>query len=285
MADITDVFNALVSKSAQVLYPQGTGSPSSVGVPAIVYAGWPTASTLDDDLLKLSKGLAAGKVHVSVFASDIERNTTRYLRNWQTAIEAVQTLTAVILGQTITIGGTVATPQNVMAMVNRLPYVYPVQAGNTLSSIATGLAALIPGASSVGPVITVPSNAMLTAARVGAAGTSVMEIRRQERIMMLTVWADSPAHRDAVAQALDIALEDTAFLTMPDQTAARLLYRASHIIDDKQKARLYRRDLLYSVEYATTLVENDMQITQTQLGVSAAVAGVEPYTPVATIFD
>lgn len=285
MADITDVSNALVSKSAQVLYPQGTSAPSSAGVPAMVYAGWPIAATLDEDLLALSKGLSTGKVHVSVFTSDIERNTTRYLRDWKTAIEPVQTLTAAISGQAITIGGTVATPQNVMAMVDRLPYVYPVQAGNTLTSIATGLAALIPGASSVGPVVTVPDSSMLTAARVGAAGTSVMEIRRQERIMMISIWADSPSHRDAVAKALDIALADTAFLAMPDHTAARLLYRASHIIDDKQKVRLYRRDLLYSVEYATTLVENDMQITQTQLDVSAAVAGVEPYTPVATIFD
>jgi len=278
MADISDVSAALVSLIAQTLYPNGTGQQSLAGLPVMIYEGWPTQDTLDKDL-------RAGKAHVSVFTTPNVRNTTRYMKRWVPVVAPVQTLTLTIAGRTITVGGTVATPQIVMAMVNYLPYVYVVQASDTLTSIATGLAAFIPGATNSGPVITVPASAMLTAARVGAQGTSIMEIRRQERIMMMAVWADTPAHRRAVAEPVDVALANTAFLTLTDQTQARVIFRSDRVDDALQKAKLYRRDLLYSVEYATTISETETQITQTQLNVQAAVAGVPPYTNVATIFE
>lgn len=279
MADISDVGRVLVSFLAQALYPQGTGAPSTAGgVPVMVYTGWPTADTLDKDL-------RAGKAHLTVFPTDIERNTSRYKRDWQQVDVPAQTITVAVSGQTITIGGTVATPQNVMAMVDRLPYVYPVQIWDTLASIATGLAALIPGATSSGVIVTVPGTSILTAARVGASGTSVMVLRNQERVMVMSIWADTPEHREAVARVADVALAKISFLTMPDQTQARIIYRSSRIDDRQQKAKLYRRDLNYSVDYATTETEEEMQVTQTQLNVKAAVAGVEPYTNVATIFD
>lgn len=278
MADISDVSAALVSLIAQTLYPNGTGQQSVAGLSVMVYAGWPTADTLDKDL-------RTGKAHVSVFPTATERNTTRYMKQWVPVTTPVQTLILTINGQAITISGTVAVPQIVMAMVDYLPYVYVVQAGDTLTSIATGLAALIPGATSLGAVVTVPASVILTAARVGATGTSIMEIRRQERVMQLSIWSETPAHRDAVAQPVDVALANTSFLTMADQTQARLIYKGSRIDDSQQKAKLYRRDLLYSVEYATTISETETQITQTQLNVQAAVAGVPPYTNVATIFE
>ena len=278
MADITDVESALVALAAQVLYPNGSAAPSVSGVPAMVYAGWPTQDTLDSDL-------RSGKAHVSVFSTPTERNTTRYERKWQPLAAPMCTITTLIAGQTITLGGTVAVPQNVMAVVDHLPYVYPVQAGDTLTKVATGLAALIPGATSLGQVITVPGSANLTTARVGGVGTSIMILRNQERVMMLSVWADTPAHRKAIVEPIDVALANLSFLTLADQTRARIIYRGSRIDDSQQKAKLYRRDLLYSVDYATTIVSYDAQITQTQLNVKAAVAGVEPFTTVATIFD
>lgn len=278
MADISDVSSSLVSRLAQILYPSGTSLPSVAGVPVMVYMGWPIKSVLDADLL-------AGKAHVSVFPMATERNTTRHLRRWKTLVPPVNTLAVAISGQTITISGTVATPQNVMTMVDKQPYVYTVQVGDTLTSIATGLAALIPGASSAGPVVTVSEASRLTVARIGSNGISVLEIRRQERVMMISVWTDTPGHRDSVAQPLDLALADLAFLTMPDQTAARLIYRGSRIDDAQQKAKLYRRDLLYSVEYGTTQIEVGTQITQTQLNVDSDVAGTGQFQPVATCFD
>ena len=69
-----------------------------------------------------------------------------------------------------------------------------------------------------------------------------------------------------------------------DGTGARLVYKSSLQSDALQKDRLYRRDLFYTVEYGTTQTEIETQITQEQLNVSVAVAGVEPYEPVATVF-
>ena len=283
MADLVDVENSLVALISQILYPNGTGQPSLTGTPAIVYAGWPAASRLDADLLLLSQGQAGGKIHVTVFPDRHERNTTRYMRKWQDTVQPVQTLTLTVSGQQVTVGGTVATPQNVMLMVGYQPYAYAVQATDTLTSIATALASLVAGATNTGPVITLPPSSNLTAARVGASGQAVKEIRRQERVFRVTVWADTPARRDSTTQAIDVVLADTKFLIFPDSSAGRLIYKSTWVDDMVSKAILYRRDLMYSVEYGTYQVATTTQITQTQLNVSA---GVPPDSkPVATLFD
>lgn len=100
MADLSDVQNALVTLAAQTIYPNGTGQPSIATAPVVIYAGWPIASRLDDDL-------AAGKVHVSVYARPEERNTTRYSRDWQTVSINPATLTLTATVNTVTVGGTV----------------------------------------------------------------------------------------------------------------------------------------------------------------------------------
>jgi hypothetical protein len=282
MADLVDVEQSLVSLIAQTLYPNGTANPSVTGVPAIVYAGWPTASRLDADLLALSTNQAGGKIHVTVYPTKMERNTTRYMRQWQDVTLPAPTLTLTISGQQVTVGGTVSTPQNVMLMVGYRPFVYAVQPSDTLTSIATALAARV-GASSAGPVITLASNAILTAARVGASGTAIMEVRRQERVFQITVWADTPADRDVTIQAIDPVLANIEFLVFPDTSAGRLIYKSSPVDDMVSKALLYKRDLMYSVEYATTLVNTTTEITQTQLNVNV---GVEPpYQPAVTVFE
>lgn len=291
MADLVDVENALVALISQVLYPTGVSgprAPSITGVPTVVYAGWPVSSQLDADLLALSENPANGRMHVTVFPpKGMERNTTRFQRQWQQVAPAVQTLTMTINGQTVTVGGTVSTPQNVMLLVGApyQPYVYAVQPTDTLATIAVALAALVPGASAAGGVITLPSSAILTAARVGATAKAIKEIRRQEKVFMICVWADTPAHRDAAVQAIDVALADLSFLAFPDTDAGRLIYKSTNVDDQQSKANLYRRDLYYTVEYGTYQVQIQTQIVATELNVSAAVAGVPPYNPVATVYS
>lgn len=285
MADISDVENALVTLIAQTLYPNGTSAASATGIRTAVYAGWPGSADLDSDLRALSKGLSSGLLHVTVYPSDMERVTTRYLRQWRVVNAPAPTLTVAVSGLIATIGGTVSTPQNVMLMVNGQPYVYAVQASDTLASIATALATLIPGAISAGAVVTIPATKRLDAGRVGAAGTSILELGRQERVFQIIIWADKPANRAATGALLDAALRDVIRLTMPDSTVATLRYRGTKENDMLQKAALYRRDLLYTVEYATTATESGTQVTQTQVNVNADVAGTGTAQPVATLFD
>jgi len=284
MSDLIDVQNSLVSIVAAAAYPNGTGQASVSGSPIVVYAGWPTASRLDTDLI-------AGKAHITVYPTLIETNKTRYSKDWQQQSINTATITAAIVGQTVVIGGAMPSPftaHNVVAMVNGLPYVYAVQAGDTLTTIAAALAALIAvgvtGTTSSGAVITMPSTANITAARVGVTGTAIREIRRQERVFQITVWANTPAQRDAIGSALDIALAATEFLTMPDGYGARMIYRNSHVTDDLQKAKLYRRDFQYSVEYATTQTEVETQITQEQLNTSVQNDGSTQYTAQRTTY-
>lgn len=280
MADLIDVQNALVALAAQVMYPNGTGQPSAAGVPVKIYAGWPQANQLDADL-------ATGTCHLTVFPTQIERNTTRYPKEWQQLDVHPTTLTLTISGQTITVAGTIPSPfypQNVAALVNDLGFVYATQASDTLTSIATALAAMIavgvPGTTSSGAVITLPVGAKIEAARVGSTGTSIREIRRQQRVFMLSAWCDTPAHRDAVCRAIDTALADTLRLIMPDQMAARIIYQNSPIWDSNQKTLLYRRDLNYMVEFATTQTRTDAQITDITVDVAIQPDGAT--APIAT---
>ena len=68
----------------------------------------------------------------------------------------------------------------------------------------------------------------------------------------MTFWCRVPVSRDAAAAAVDTALAAQVFLTLPDGTAGRLRFASSSVFDQSQDAQLYRRDLLYSVDYSTT---------------------------------
>ena len=191
---------------------------------------------------------------------------------------------ALIAGQTVVIGGVFPSPfiaHNIVILVNGKGYVYAVQPTDTLATTATALAALVaanwPGTVATAGVITFPGAANITAARVGVTGTSVREIRRQERVFQITVWASTPGQRDTIGAALDVSLAATEFLTMPDGYGARLIYRSSNVVDDLQKAKLYRRDFQYSLEYATTQTETDTQITQEQLGIALSNDGATQF--------
>lgn len=287
MADLSDVLTVLAQQAATAVYPSGTGFPSVAGVPVKIYHGWPVSAQLDADLRA-----TAPTCHVSIYARPEESNTTRFPPNWQPTVVNAATLTLTIAGQAVTVGGTVppaSNPHNVMVMANGKPYVYAVLAADTLASIAAALAALIAtdiaGTAAAGAVITLPNSARLLAARVGVTGTAMREVRRQQRLFQIGIWANTAANRDSIAKVIDAALAFTTFLTMPDGSAARLRYRNSAMSDDLQKDCLFRRDLFYSVEYATTQTEAETQVTQEQLNVSAAVAGALPYLPVATIYS
>lgn len=273
MADLTDVQDALVAKAAQILYPGGTGQPSAANIPCMIYAGWPLPDKLEQDL-------AAGRTHVSIFARPEERNTSRYPPEWKQQALNATTLTLTINGQQITVGGTVPEankPQNVAVVANGQAFTYAATNADTLASIATALAALISagiaGTSNIGPVITLPSSARISAARVGGTGTLIRELRRQERLFQITVWADTPDARRKVAELLDVALADTKFLTLADQSAARLIYKNSPQTDQHQKGNLYRRDLFYTVEFATTQTTTATQIIAEQTNLAPQTNG------------
>lgn len=275
MADISDVMGSLVTIANNAVYPNGIGSPSVALTDCIIYQGWPTAATLDADLI-------VGKCHVTVYPRPEERNTTRYPLEWQDQTINPKTITLTIAGQTVTVGGTITVPQACVVTVNGTLYSYKVLITDTLSTIATGIAALISGASAVGAVVTIPSAKSLAAA-VSVGGTALKEIRRQERVFQITVWANTPSNRDTLASAIDVALAQSERLTLSDQTVAHVVYKGSPMTDDLQKAKLYRRDLMYTVEFATTITMKSQTVVGTVVNTTSQQTGTPLLQPPMTV--
>ena len=96
----------------------------------------------------------------------------------------------------------------------------------------------------------------------GTTGSSMRELRRQARTFQVTVWANCFDHRDPVAKALDSALAAISRLVLPDTSIGVLSYVNSTQDDDQQKQGVYRRDLFYAVDYATTQTENEYAIKE-----------------------
>lgn len=263
MSDLSDVSGALVSLIAGIAYPNGTTQPSIVGNPVLVYGGWPNPVNLAADL-------KANKIHVSVFPT-LERIVDTAASDWTVPTAPVNTVTLTLTGQTVTVGGTISTPQNAALVVDGKPYVYAVQATDTLAIIASALAALVAvdqTATATGAVVTIP-NAKYISPRVGGKGTAQRETRRQERTFMISIWANCFDQRDPIAGKIDSALSNLSHLALADQNAT-LRYKSSRQDDDQQKERIYRRDLMYAAEYSTIATETDYQIT---VGVENITAG------------
>jgi hypothetical protein len=279
LADLSDVTAALVAAAAAALYPNGT-PPSVTGSPIAIYAGWPDPKTLDADL-------PAGKVHVSVSpAPGHERNTTRYQDDWAEGDIQPATFTLAIEGDGIRVGGAAPAtfyPQNLSAVVGGVAYAVQSQSNSTPSSLAAALRALISGASVSGSLVTPPAGAKLGALAVGGQGTAQRTIRQQERLFWIIIWAPTPEARRAVGEPIDLALADTAFLTLADGSAARLVYQGTAENDFDQKQGVYRRDLHYRVDYATTRTDIFAQVVSTEVDTKPSFDGVNPLQTFITI--
>ena len=249
MADLSDVSNMLVAQIAAYVYPNGTGNPVSpvVGFPVKVFAGWPQPELLAADL-------AAGAGNISVYPTDTEKPLPVTARDWQVQSLPAATITTTVAGQAVTLGGIVAAGQNVAIQVNGKSYVVAAQDGNTLAALATALAALISAdvpATANGAVITVATAHELDAA-VGTSGTLIRQLRRQQKTFQITAWANCYNERDQLGAAIDQAIEPLSRAALPDGSIAILHYRQTRQDDSMQKQRIYRRDIFYAIDYATT---------------------------------
>ena len=110
-------------------------------------------------------------------------------------------------------------------------------------------------------------------------------MRSQEHTVQITVWAPSPDARVAVVEAFDALLSDIEFLSMPDGFGARSIYQNGFDTDKLAKSTSYRRDILYSVDFATTISQQAAQIAVDQLNLTPLVGGVDGSSPVTTTYQ
>lgn len=253
MADQSDVMNLLAAKAAAVAYPNGTGVPSITGAIVKVYPGWPVPNKLQADI-------NAGGVHISIYPLPTEKKINSTLgRPYQVTTTGAPTLFATVSGQTVTLSGAVSTPTNVYFLIDNVGYHYSVQSNDTLTTIATAMAIQIPGATSVGAVVTIPDGISIVA-RTGGVGTASRELRRQAKDFQITIWSPTPALRDKVASALDIALSEESNISLSDGAPSYMVYTRSFQSDASENYLVYRRDFVYTVNYATTQTIDAAQV-------------------------
>lgn len=101
---------------------------------------------------------------------------------------------------------------------------------------------------------------------------------------MVTVWANCFDQRDPIASAIDSALSGQIHLTLADQSSATLRYKSSRQDDSQQKEGIYRRDLMYAVEFSTFQSQTLTQITATVENVSAG-PSLDAQFPIKTIVE
>jgi hypothetical protein len=249
MADQSDIETTLATLIAAILYPQGTEAPSILGKLCRIYRGWPHSGALDADL-------AAGLVNITIFPDPRHQPlTTRYPADPQIITPVSPSYTITTTATTATIGGTPGRGQVVGLLVDELAVVHRTAATDRPELVAAILAADISTrrmALVAGATITIPGAARLVG-RVVADQTVLSETRRQRQMFRVTLWCPDPATRDAAGSAIDAALSALSFIALPDGTAGRLLFHGSSLLDHAENAALYRRDLHYTVEYATTV--------------------------------
>lgn len=258
MADLSDILIAYATAANAALYPSAPATPTTPSIAGIVCTigvGWPSPQSLDAIL-------ANGSAIVTAFAPPgMERNTTRYPRNEQVGTLNVPTITLTLSGSEITLGGSLAAyAQNLAMTIAEVAYAVQVPANTSLSAAAALLAATYEGATSSGPVVTIPSGVSITNLRTGGYAPTATEVARTEKVFSVIVWAPTPAARDAIAKAIDPVLKQASWLYTPGGSSVRNIYQRTMQIDNDQKQGLFRRDLTYLAEYPTIVTGQAGQI-------------------------
>lgn len=265
MADQSDAEIALATLVATALYPEGPDGPSVPGPPCRVYRGWPNPAALDADL-------AQGRINVTVFAGNAPpRPTNRFAAEWHSVPE-IPGLQVSVSNNSVSFTGRADPGQLIGVRVDGQPYTYRTQANDTPALVAATIAAQIRVSRIAhlrGSSFDIPGAHDLLA-RIVIDTAAIQEIRRQRLAIRVTCWCPSPALRDTTAAAIDLAFALTPFIFLADSSHARLTFTGGAILDQSESASLYRRDLLYDIEYATTLTQTLPAMLFGALGLNAS---------------
>lgn len=253
MSGLFSILDVLGQQVANACYPTGTGDPSVTGTQITIEAGKPIRTQLDRDLQDLFS-------HVYVYPTSKQRDITKFERVYQPLTKADPTIFTEVIDNTVTLTGVPSVPQAVMVVNNKVGYAYNVLLGDTLSNIATQLAALIPGATSVGAVITI-SDSWRLEARVATQYTAGRELSRTEGMFDIYIASPNQTDRAIILDAVDQYLKINYRIVGSDDFYILFFYSDIHVSDDLEKEGIYEARLTYMIQYPTTQIENFMSIT------------------------
>ena len=279
MADISDVCAYLYQQAISAVYPNGTGSPSVASMDCRIYQGWPVSAQLDLDMAgKMLSGSPTVEVvrpggpvaNVSVFPM---QGTGIHVYQIQdkthTIVKPAIGMTVSVEGDTITVSGTSKSGEYLTVVCDDT-YVFSEGGANAaaiLSALATAAQANYPTASATATTLTVPVGHSLVV-RQGGIGTLGKATHRQRQSVMVTVWAPTQVARTTLASAIDNLIKQSIRVSMPDTSQAVVTYSRTNVSDEQQAATVYRRDLIYDVEYATVEQFTGSVITSTKVSIA-----------------
>lgn len=257
MADLSEVEGAFITIIAGALVPNTTYTPYSVvtstvnGAQFRAFRGWPLDTQLQNDL-------KSGISNISIFsAPGLARDTTRFLRRMTPTITQIDTptMTATLSGRTVTFAGTTTVHECIGIGYRSAGYAYRLQSNDTPTSVAAAFAANIPGATSTGSTLTINTNENITVT-YGADATLLTELHRQEQIMRVSVWTPTTVLRDQLCTLIDPAIMwYDRFVFTDNSISGPICGAGTHVDDVVGLEFMWRRDLLYKIEYATNYAQ------------------------------
>ena len=160
---------------------------------------------------------------------------------------------------TVTVDGG-ATPSGTVGLrVGGLPGIagdacslHVATATDTAGSIATAIAAALPGATTSGASITLPATTTVQAINAGTLGARCVA-RRQQQVFVITAWSATPAARDTLGRAIADALALTDWLTDENGSTFRIEARATTNDDTAMNRGMFSRPARFLVTYDTDL--------------------------------
>lgn len=260
MADLSDVTTYLAGAAAAAVYPNGLSQPSVAAMDCRIYEGWPVPEQLDLDISGHLAGSPptvrpGGKVaNVSVYPMPGTGVTIpQHLDETYTIIPFVPGITVQsVVGSVVTVSGQ-PKPGEYLTLICDGVNAFSQTGANTaavLAALAAQAQAIYGGSSSTSTTLTIPFLRSIVV-RQGGMGTVGKGTHRQRHQVMITAWTPDKVSRALLAGAIDVAIKNNIRITLPDTSQAIVCYSRTNTSDEQQATGIYRRDLVYEVEYAT----------------------------------
>jgi hypothetical protein len=275
VADLSDVTAYLAQQAAAAVYPAGTSQPSVGGVDCRIYEGWPNPDQLDLDMAGKMLDTSTPPKPVARSGGVVVNVSVFPLQGTGVAVFQILDDTYVIQQPTFGVGFSVAgnvitcsgapAAGEYLTLIADNAHIYSATGANLaamLAALATQAQVDYPSAVATATTLTVPVNAYLVV-RQGGKGKLGKVTHRQKHAVMITVWAPKHDQRSTIAAAIDNALKQTNRITLPDTSQAIVVYSRTNVIDEQQTQTVYRRDLIFDVEYATVEQFDGYVVTST----------------------
>ncbi|NHN93641.1 hypothetical protein [Acetobacter sicerae] len=274
MTDIAGVSTALTRAVDAIVYPNGDSAASLTGRRTIIRRGW---ITNEDYTGSCSLALGVDYVFVTALSGAFKSIACELGMPWREtslvpATVSIQTVgnTATVVfpssGQASGIVGLHITPDGTGALHARSVVGHVVTATDTPASVAAALATLVPGASSSGGTLRIPSATALRGA-VGGHADIARVTRRQQQMFNVSIWTGTWSARDDLGFAIDAGLSGDPFFPAPDGSMILVESAGSYDVDTMMTQNIWRRDLKFRCTFDTLQTDTATQVLFTILNV------------------